>query len=126
MPKQQRVAGTIEFKVNGDLLRAVGDFTLNPGRPKREGMIGATGHDGYKEMPQIPFIEGQIRHTNRTNAIAITELDDETVTCTLANGWVGVLRNAYFAGDGTLHTEEGTMDVRFEGASLDLQRIAGV
>lgn len=122
MVKQSRVAGTIELKVNGDLLRAVGDFTFNLGKPKREGVIGATGIDGFKEMPQLAFIEGTIRHTDRTNVAAICDVTDATVTLTLANKQVFVLRNAWFAGDSTGHTEEGTFDVRFEGVSGEMQR----
>lgn len=122
MVKQSRVAGVIELKVNGDLLRAVGDFTFNLGKPKREAAIGSTGVDGFKEMPQVAFIEGSIRHTERTNVAAITDVADATITLTLANKQVVVLRNAWFAGEGAGHTEEGTFDVRFEGVSGELQR----
>lgn len=124
MPRQKRVAGTIEVKVNGDLLRAVGDFSWNLGKPKREMKVGSTGADGYAEMPQVAFIEGVIRHTANTNIAALCDLVDATITLTLANTQVYVLRDAIYAGEGTGHTEEGTFDVRFEGISADLQRNA--
>lgn len=124
MPRQKRVAGVIEVKVNGDLLRAVGDFSWNLGKPKRETKMGSTGADGYSETPQVAFIEGKIRDTANTNITALCDLVDATVTLTKANGHVHVLRDAFFAGDGTGNTEEGTFDVRFEGISADIQRSA--
>lgn len=124
MVKQSRVAGVIELKVNGDLLRAVGDFTYNLGQVKREAAVGATGIDGFKEMPQVPFIEGTVRNTNRTDTIEICQLTDSTVTLALPNGDVIVLRNAWFAGEGAGHTEEGTFDVRFEGISCEVMKAA--
>ena len=38
----KRRAGIIEFQVNGDVFDAVGSFTCNYGRPKREGLVGPT------------------------------------------------------------------------------------
>jgi len=39
------------------------------------------------------------------------------VTLQVANGKTIVLRNAWFAGEGTVQTEEGNIAVRFEGLS---------
>lgn len=122
MVRQQRVAGTIELKVNGDLLRAVGSFSYGLGKDKKEASIGSTGVDGFKGTPQVAFIEGEIRHTPRTNVDALTDLEDVTVTLMLANKQIVVLRNAWFAGEGTGSTDEGTFAVRFEGASGEMQR----
>lgn len=120
MVDQKRVAGVIEVRVNGDLLRAAGDFSYNPGQPKRDAMIGATGVDGYSEKPQVPFIEGDIRHTGRTNIMALCNITDATITLSLANGHGMVLRNGWYAGEGTGNTGEGTFGARFEGLSAEM------
>lgn len=123
MVKQSRVAGIIEVKVNGELLRAAGAFTWNLGEPKREAVVGSTGVDGFKETPQVAFIEGEIRYTAQTNVKAITQIVDATVTLRLANGHTIVQRNSWYAGEGTGSTEEGTFGVRFEGLSAETMRV---
>ena len=61
-----RVGGIIELKVNSSLLSAKGNFTYNIGRNKKEAVLGADNVHGYKEMPQVPFIEGEITDNPRT------------------------------------------------------------
>lgn len=46
-------------------------------------------------------------------------MDNATVTLELANGKMIVLRNAWFASEGTVQTEEGTIALRFEGISAE-------
>jgi hypothetical protein len=46
---------------------------------------------------------------------ALVSMKDATVTLTLANDKVIVLRGAFFAGEGTGNTDEGNIGVRFEG-----------
>ena len=112
-----RVGGIIELKVNSSLLSAKGNFTYNIGRNKKEAVLGADNVHGYKEMPQVPFIEGEITDKASLDLDAMLTATDATVYLRLANGKVIVLRNAWHAGEGTGNTEEGNIGVRWEGMS---------
>lgn len=114
-----RVGGIIFIKVDGEQYRAKGSFTINYGIPKKEAVVGHDGSHGYKEIPQTPFIEGPLTDDRNISLEKLLKLEDATVTCELANGKVAVLRNAWFAGDGNLTTEEGEIDSRFEGLSAE-------
>ncbi|PHJ81963.1 tail protein [Nostoc linckia z18] len=111
---QNRVAGLIFIKVNGQQYDAVGNFEYNLGIPMREAMVGASGTDGFKETPQTAFIEGEIRDRRTLDVAALCRMDYATVTIELANEKVIVLNEAWFAGDGNISTEEAIIKVRFE------------
>lgn len=110
----QRRAGILYLKINGTLMDAKGNFTYNLGRGKREAIIGATKVTGYKEMPQAAFIEGELTDSRNLDLNALLNLDDATATVELANGKVIVLRNAWYAGEGNVQTEEGNIQFRVE------------
>lgn len=112
---QRRVAGIIYVRVNGDLLQAKGSFEVQMDALSREAMVGATGVDGYKEMPQAPYVSGKITVGPDLDITALRNATDATVTVELASGQIGVLHEGWFAGDGVINTEDGEMDVRFEG-----------
>lgn len=111
----QRVAGLIRLQTNGEILRAKGAFTWNLGRVKREPVIGSDGVHGFKETPQVPFIEGAITDAGDIDGAALTGLRDATVNLKLGNGKMIVLSGAYYAGEGTGNTEESEIGVRWEG-----------
>ncbi|MBM3114279.1 phage tail tube protein [Jeongeupia naejangsanensis] len=115
MATQNRRAGTIYFKVDGYQYDAKGDFTYNLGNPKREGIIGADGIHGFKETPQLPYIEGKLTDKADLDLDKLTLLDDVTVTLELANGKVITGANMWYAADGNGSTGEAELDVRFEG-----------
>lgn len=111
----QRRAGIIQVQINGEVQDAKGAWTYNLGRPLREGMVGADRVHGYKETPQIAFIEGAITDRGSLDLSALVSITDATVTLSLANSKVIVLGEAWFAGEGTGSTEEAEITVRFEG-----------
>lgn len=115
----QRRAGTIQLKVNGEIHDAKGSFSYNLGRPKREALLGSDSVHGYKEMPQVPFIEGAITDRGSLDVAALASGTDLTVTLELANGKVVVLSEAWFAGEGTATTEEAEISVRWEGKEAE-------
>lgn len=119
MAGKNRIGGLIALKVNGDIHFAKGAFTYNIGKPKREGVVGADVVHGYKETPQIPFIEGEITDRNELSLEDLLTLDDATITLELANGKVITLSEAWYAGEGTGNTEEGNIACRFEGMSAE-------
>lgn len=111
----QRRGGIIFLKVDGTIYDAKGNFTYNAGSPMREAIVGADKVHGYKETPQVPFIEGEITDSQSVDLASLTSIKDATITLELANGKVFTLREAWFAGEGTANTEEGNIAVRFEG-----------
>jgi hypothetical protein len=112
-----RRSGTLFVKVSGVQRDAKGSFTYNIGSPKREAIVGPDRVHGYKEMPQVPYIEGEITDSSDLDLAAFTTQSAETVTLELANGKVFVLRDAWYAADGNVQTEEGNIQVRYEGMS---------
>ena len=109
-----RVGGIIELKINGSIQSAKGNFTYNIGRNLREAVVGADRTHGYKETPQVAFIEGEITDKQSLDLQTLVETTDATVYLRLANSKLIVLRQAWFAGEGTGNTEEGNIAVRFE------------
>jgi hypothetical protein len=114
MPNR-RVGGIIAFKVNGQIFQAKGPFTYNIGVPKKEAVIGADGIHGFKEVPIVPFIEGTVTDDDETDLQALRETRDATVVLELANGKVISVFEAFEASDGDGSSEEGELQVRFEG-----------
>lgn len=119
MADSQRRSGIIYVKVNSDVLDAKGNFTYNLGEPKREAIVGADQVHGFKETPQVPFIEGEITDRGSLDLKTLLRLEGAIVTIDLANGKLIVLRAAWYAGDGNAQTEEGNIAVRFEGMSAE-------
>lgn len=109
-----RRAGTIYLKVDGRQYDAKGSFTYNLGLAKRDGIIGSDGVHGYKETPQIAFIEGAITDSFELSLEELATLDNATVTLDLANGKTIVLSNAWFAAESSVTTEEAEIGIRFE------------
>lgn len=114
-----RLAGLLEVQVNGTLLQAKGNWTYNLGANKREAIVGADRVHGYKELPQAPYIEGEVTDASDLDVEALLRTDDATITLKLANGKVVVLRNAWYAADGNIQTEEANIQIRFEGKSAE-------
>lgn len=119
MPNNRK-AGFLNVQFNGEVYDAIGSFTYNLGEPKREGLVGPDRVHGYKEMPQVPFIEGEIRDVSNVDVKnSILNAVDATITIKLANGKTVMLRDAWYAGDGDIGTEEANIQIRFEGISAE-------
>lgn len=115
----QRRAGTVYFKVDGQIYDAKGNFTYNLGVNKREAIIGADVIHGYKERIKVPFIEGEITDRGNLDVATFQKITDVTVTLELANGKTIVLRSAWFAAEGDVKTEDANIQVRFEGKTAE-------
>ncbi len=115
----QRRAGLIQVQVNGEIHDAKGTWTYNLGRPKRDAIIGADGIHGFKEIPQVAFIEGEVTDRGDLDVAALATIENATITLTLASGKVVVLREAWFSSEGNVSTDEANIAVRFEGAGAE-------
>lgn len=113
----QRRAGMIQLQINGEIQDAKGEFSYGLGTPKRTAIVGADSVHGYREEPQVAFIEGAITDRGTLDVAALATAKDVTVTLSLANGKVIVLRDGWYAGDGTAKTSEAEIAVRWEGKS---------
>jgi len=109
-----RRAGLITLQIDGEVYEAKGSFSYNLGQNTREAILGADGVHGYKETPQVSFIEGAVTDRADLDLAALVKSDDVTVTLKLNNGKVITMAGAWFAGDGTASTEEAEIPVRFE------------
>lgn len=114
MAKQDRRGGIIYVKQDGVQYDAKGNFTYNLGRPKREAIVGADSVHGYKETPQVAFIEGEITDSRGLDLGKLVTGDGVTITLELANGKVISLSDAWYAAEGTGNTDEGNLPVRWE------------
>lgn len=114
-----KIGGKIFVKVDGQQYRAKGSWSYNIGEDVREAVVGSDQVHGYKEMPQVPFIEGTISDTANLNMTNLLRITDATVTLELNNGKIIALNNAWFAGPGTASSEEGEIEARFEGLSAE-------
>ena len=103
------------MQIDGNIQRAKGNFTYVLSGFKREGIVGADGHHGFKETPIIGSIEGDLTDFAGLNLGELFDSDDVTVTLSLNNGKIIVANEAYYAGDRTGSSEEGVIPVRFEG-----------
>ena len=114
-----RVGGIIQLKIDGQLYQAKGSFDYDLGIPKKEGVVGMDRVHGYKETPQIPYIEGSITDSSEISFETLAKTSDATVTLDLANGKTIVLRNGWWASNSKGNSEEGEIEARFEGLSAE-------
>lgn len=113
MVSKHRRGGAISLDINGTPQEAKGNFSYNLGGPKRDEIIGADGPHGFKESYQVAYIEGEITDRGDLNVAALINMVDVTVTLSLGNGKGIVLREAWYAADGTVQTDEGNIQVKF-------------
>lgn len=113
------VGGIVTLKVNGETVAARGAFTVNTGQNKREMVAGADRVHGAKEMIQVPFIDGNTSDLQEVDLEKIKNIQDATVTLSVNNGKQYVLRRAHYCGEGDHNTEEGEVQLRFEGEVMD-------
>ena len=112
------VAGTIGLSINGERQYAKGTFTVNPGFPVRETVIGADRPHGYKETPQAASLEGAITDNAALDSEALRRLTNATVTLDLANGKTWLFQDAWYAGEGAMTTDEGEIAFRIESREV--------
>jgi len=114
------IAGIIEVKINGEIQQAKGNWTYNLGKPKVEPVLGANNAvHGFKGSTQAPRIEGEITDRADFDLEAFVTLRGATITLTLANDKVIVLKGAVYTGDGDGQTEEANIQASFHGISAE-------
>lgn len=114
---QNRVAGIAYVKWDGRQIAARGKWKSNILPTKREGIAGQDGVHGYKEMPRVPMISGDVTYVEGSSIEELHKITDATITLELANGKTHVLRNAWHSDESEVDSEEGSFPVKFEGIS---------
>jgi hypothetical protein len=114
---QNRIGGVAYIKWDGRQLAARGKWKSNILPTKREGVAGQDGVHGFKEMPRVPVIMGDVSYVEGCSVEELHNIKDATITLELANGKTHVLRNAWFSDESEVDTEEGSFPVKFEGIS---------
>jgi hypothetical protein len=116
------IAGALEITTNGKTVNAVGNFTLNLGRKKRDFLVGPDRVHGYSEKPQAPSIVGEIRDSDSLNVVNdILDLKDATVVAFVANSKKYMFEKATYTGDGNIETEEGK--VQFQCGAMSATEV---
>lgn len=114
----QDTQGTAFFRINGVQYAIGGEMRINPLNEKRNPLVGLDGI----VMPQIefqsPMVECAVKDVASVDLIALTRMENVTVTVEMANGTVWELSNAFYAGDGELDAKEGDFQVRFHGSKI--------
>jgi hypothetical protein len=118
---RDRRAGIISFSLDGVRYDAKGSFSVGPGYPKRDAIVGSDGIHGFKETPQVPYIEGVITDAGDLDTEKLRQITSATVTVGLNNGKTWLLQNAWYASEGVMTTEEGEVPVRFESSSMAIE-----
>jgi len=118
----ERVGGLISLQINGEVFNAKGDWEYGFGLPKRSAMVGAERVHGFTEEPQVPYVQGEITDRNGVDVRALQNVTNGTIVLQLGNGKVIILREAYHAGEGSVHVKEGNIAVRYEGAGMEEAR----
>lgn len=109
----EKRGGIISLKLAGTQFDAKGAFSYQLSGTKRSTIVGADGLHGFKEMPDVGFIEGAITDSAGMDLAALKAFTGVS-TLELANGKVIVCDGAQ-VGECQGGTEEGEIKVRFEG-----------
>ena len=117
-----RRAGLIHIRFDDKSFQTKGNWTVIPGRPKREALLSSGGQViGYKEvLESAPSVKGEIFLDADLNIDELYEKDNATITLELA-GTVFVLRSAWLS-EAEINTEEGNISVTFQGKSMEIIR----
>lgn len=110
-----RIAGIAYLKVDGEQIDIRGKFKYKVNTVKREVITGQDGVHGYKEMPEAPYISGDVDDMPGTRLKRLEGITDATITLELANGKTIVLNNAWWEDTSEVDTEEGSYPVKFVG-----------
>lgn len=112
---QNRVSGIAFLKVNGQQYDLKGKWKYMVNKVKREPIVGQDGVHGYKEMPEAPYISGDLTDMPGTKVKRLEGITDATITLELANGKTVLLSNAFWVDSSEVDTEEGTYPCKFVG-----------
>lgn len=113
-----RLAGVIALTIDGMTWSVVGEAEYSPSLVTRETLKGQSGVDGYSEMPTAPFFSANVRSSGNAPIASLNAKVNATIVAQLANGATLFGAPMWQVGELSVNTQEGTVNVRFEGPSL--------
>lgn len=120
MAETNRRAGYLQISSNGKTMECVGDFDLVLPGPKREPLYGPDGSfQGYKTTWIGASLSGAVRDSRTLKATDVLDMTDATIVAKTATGKKIVFEKAFYTGNRTLSTAEGSwnLEVGAESAS---------
>lgn len=111
----ERIGGIISLEIDGVLHNCKGAFTVEPGVPTQETVVGSSGIAGIKRTPKPAAIEGALTKGSSLDVKALASLINATAVLTFDDGQRFVLHEAAYVGECTVGTEEGEVSLRLEG-----------
>lgn len=115
MATNLRRAGVAYLTIDGTAYDVAGDLAYDPTLFNREGLIGQSGPQGFKEMHKFGVISCKIRDAGNMTVGEFNNLTDSTIVCRLANGKTVSGSNMFQTGEIKVDSAEGTFDVTFNG-----------
>lgn len=114
-----RLAGIANMTIDGQVFAVAGTAKWSPSGVTRETLKGQDGIHGYKEMPTEGKMSATLRDSGGLSVAGLNAVTNSTIVFGLANGKTVIGRNMWWAGDpAEVDTQEGTLEVRFEGPSV--------
>lgn len=112
----ERIAGTVFLSADGLTLPLVGSFEYSSATVVREVKIGMDTVHGYSQKPKTSFFAGVIRDMGNVTVEGLNAMVNVQLYAELANGKKVRGRDMVQVGEISAKSEEGEIEVRWEGA----------
>jgi Phage tail tube protein len=109
----------LSVKVNGEIVDVVGNVEYDLGEPQREALVGADRVHGFTEKPKVPYLKLEVTDRQGFDLRGFFNVSGATVIWTGRNGKGVTLSEAWYAGAGTVQSEDGKVDVVFQAMRAD-------
>ena len=116
----KRVGGILSLTLNGEVLKAKGEFTFRESGPKRNPVTNEDGSIDFTEEPMAGYIEGEITCDGSFQPRVIRDAKDASVVARLNNGQSVAAHEAFQTAEGVLNSREGNMGIRFESDKVEI------
>lgn len=110
-----RIGGTIQFIINGVTFRAKSNYDVRFDGEQRESVMGQDGRHGHKTTQVPGMLSGTISVTDDVSIRDIIDVTNGTVELVGPNGASYICSDADYTGDRTYNTEEGELNIQFDG-----------
>lgn len=118
MSMTKPIGGVADVNFNGTTMLFRGEMTWSFQTFVKKGVAGRDGRvHGFTSEPKVPYIEGTYSYDGSLTGAQLEAITGATVSVTLGDGRLLVLRQAYVAGDIEPDGDEGKIKIRWEGQS---------
>jgi hypothetical protein len=110
-----RLAGTVNLSVDGQVFLLAGEFEYDPSIVSRETLTGMDTVHGYSEKPHAPHISGTLRDSGGLSVAALNAMTGVTVVAELANGKTIIGQSMWTVEAQTAKSTDATIEIKWEG-----------